>query len=196
MATKSLSAAPAATAAPAASDWVRRWTHLIPTGASVLDLACGRGRHMQWLQQQGLIPVGVDRDAQALIVASAFGEVVQADLENQAWPFNTSSFAGIVVTNYLWRDRWADLLACLQPGGVLIYETFASGNETVGKPSNPDFLLKPGELLSLCKGLRVVGYEDGFCQSPDRFVQRIAAVQVLQGQSHLPERHALTRPGH
>jgi SAM-dependent methyltransferase len=189
-----VTSAPSAT--PLASDWVRRWTHLIPAGARVLDLACGRGRHMQWLQEQGLTAVGVDRDAQALSVASAFGEVVQADLENQAWPFSAQSFAGIVVTNYLWRQRWPDLLACLQPSGVLIYETFAAGNETVGKPSNPDFLLKPGELLSLCQGLRVVAYEDGFCQPPERFVQRIVAVQTETSHSLLPARYALASPGH
>jgi SAM-dependent methyltransferase len=185
--------APSAT--PLASDWVRRWTHLIPAGVRVLDLACGRGRHMHWLQQQGLMPVGVDRDAQALAAASAFGEVLQADIENQAWPLSPQSFAAIVVTNYLWRARWLDLLACLQPGGVLIYETFALGNETVGKPSNPDFLLQPGELLRLCHGLRVVAYEDGFCESPDRFVQRIVAVQAQEPDSLLPARHSLASLG-
>ena len=188
-----VTSAPSAT--PLASDWVRRWTHLIPAGARVLDLACGRGRHMQWLQQQGLVAVGVDRDAQALAAASAFGEVLQADIENQAWPFSPQSFAAIVVTNYLWRARWLDLLACLQPGGVLIYETFALGNETVGKPSNPDFLLQPGELLRLCQGLRVVAYEDGFCASPERFVQRIVAVQAQEPDSLLPARHALASLG-
>ena len=81
-----------------------------------------------------------------------------------------------MVTNYLWRPLWPTLLASLAPGGVLVYETFAAGNETVGKPSRPDFLLQPGELLRLCQGLRVVAYEDGFLDAPARFVQRIAAI--------------------
>jgi hypothetical protein len=94
-----------------------------------------------------------------------------------------------VVTNYLWRALWPDLLDAVAESGVLIYETFAEGNATVGKPSNPDFLLKPGELLSLCKGLRVVAYEDGFAKDPERFVQRIVAVkepvEIKQSQRYL-----------
>ena len=175
------------------SDWVRRWTHLIPAGSRVLDLACGSGRHMQWLQQQGLQVLGVDRDSGALQAASAFGEVLQADLENQAWPLTGQSFGGIVVTNYLWRALWPDLLAALQPQGVLIYETFALGNQTVGKPSNPDFLLRHGELLDVCLGLRIVAYEDGFCETPDRFVQRIVAVNTSVNHSDLPARYSLER---
>jgi SAM-dependent methyltransferase len=107
------------------SEWVRRWTHLIPAGSRVLDLACGSGRHMQWLQQQGLQVLGVDRDSGALQAASAFGEVLQADLENQAWPLTGQSFGGIVVTNYLWRALWPYLLAALQPQGVLIGHSLA-----------------------------------------------------------------------
>ena len=175
------------------SDWVRRWTHLIPAGSRVLDLACGSGRHMQWLQQQGLQVIGVDRDSGALQAANAFGEVLQADLENQAWPLAGQHFGGVVVTNYLWRALWPDLLAALQPQGVLIYETFALGNQTVGKPSNPDFLLRHGELLDVCLGLRIVAYEDGFCETPDRFVQRIVAVNTSVNHSDLPARYSLER---
>jgi SAM-dependent methyltransferase len=177
-----------------ASAWVRRWTHLLPSSGRVLDLACGPGRHMQWLQQQGLSCLGVDRDPASLEAAAAFGEVLQADIENQAWPLKGQLFAGIVVTNYLWRPLWPDLLACLQPHGVLIYETFASGNESVGKPSNPDFLLRPGELLDVCKHLRVLAFEDGFCEQPDRFVQRIVAVQPAVNDTPLPRRYLLERP--
>lgn len=130
---------------------------------------------MRWLQSQGLQCLGVDRDPVALQSAQAFGEVLNADVENQAWPLHTS-FDAVVVTNYLWRELWPHLLASLKPGGVLIYETFAVGNETVGKPSNPLFLLRPGELLAVCQGLRVVAFEDGFLPEPDRFVQRIVAV--------------------
>lgn len=149
---------------------------------------------MQWLQQQGLPVLGVDRDEASLQAASTYGEVLHADLENQAWPFKPLTFAGIVVTNYLWRPLWPDLPAALQSGGVLIYETFALGNESVGKPSNPDFLLHPGELLSLCKDLRVVAYEEGFCKAPDRFVQRIVAVKTAVNGNGPPARYLLERP--
>lgn len=175
------------------SDWVRRWTDLIPAGTRVLDLACGSGRHMQWLQQQGLQVLGVDRDSGALQAASGFGEVLQADLENQAWPLTGQSFGGIVVTNYLWRALWPELLASLQLQGVLIYETFALGNQSVGKPSNPDFLLRHGELLRVCGGLRIVAYEDGFSETPARFVQRIVAVNASVNDSDPPARYSLER---
>jgi SAM-dependent methyltransferase len=176
-----------------ASAWVRRWSHLIPPGGRVLDVACGPGRHMQWLQQQGLPCLGIDRDPLSLQTAVAFGEVLQADIENHAWPLKGQLFAGMVVTNYLWRPLWPDLLACLQPGGVLIYETFALGNETVGKPSNPDFLLRPGELLEACQNLRVLAFEDGFCEQPERFVQRIVAVNTDVNDTPLPRRYLLER---
>jgi hypothetical protein len=132
---------------------------------------------MQWLGQQGFECLGVDRDAQALAAAREFGEVMHADLEDFAWPLAGRQFAGVVVTNYLWRALWPDLLNAVAESGVLIYETFAAGNASVGKPSNPDFLLMPGELLSLCQGLRVIAYEDGFAHYPERFIQRIVAVR-------------------
>jgi len=91
---------------------------------------------------------------------------------------NCRQFDAVVVTNYLWRPLFPTLLASLAPGGVLIYETFAAGNETVGKPSRPDFLLQPGELLQLCKNLHVVAFENGFLSNPDRFVQRIVAMRT------------------
>ena len=178
-----------------ASAWVRKWSHLIPPSGRVLDLACGSGRHMQWLQQQGLSCLGVDRDPLALQAAAAYGEVLQADIENQTWPLAGQLFAGIVVTHYLWRSLFPPLLDCLQPGGVLIYETFAAGNETVGKPANPDFLLQNGELLQVCKNLRVLAYEDGFCEQPERFVQRIVAVKPDVNDSPVPRRYLLEHPG-
>ena len=109
-----------------------------------------------------------------------------ADIENGPWPFAGRQFDAVVVTNYLWRPLLPTLLASLAPGGVLIYETFAQGNETVGKPSRPDFLLRPGELLEVCRGLRVVAFEDGFQQAPDRFTQRIAAVRELASPGTVP----------
>ena len=161
------------------SSWVRRWAHLIPPGGQVLDLACGAGRHMQWLASQGHQVLGVDRCPQALALAAPFGQTLQADIENGPWPLDGKRFDGVVVTHYLWRPLWPRILACVAPGGVLIYETFAQGHETVGRPSRPDFLLAPGELLQVAAqgGLRVVAYEDGFAQHPERFVQRIAAVR-------------------
>ena len=157
----------------------------------MLDLACGHGRHMHWLQQQGFHCLGVDRDPVALQTAAGFGEVLAADLEKQPWPLSGQVFGGIVVTHYLWRSLWPDLLACLQPGGVLIYETFAIGNESVGKPSNPDFLLRHGELLEAFQGLRVIAYEDGVCLQPERFVQRIVAVKAPLKDSEAPYRYLL-----
>ncbi|MFZ3118537.1 MAG: SAM-dependent methyltransferase, partial [Variovorax sp.] len=113
------------------------------------------------------------------------------DIEAGPWPFDGRQFAAVVVTNYLWRPRLPDIVAAVAPGGVLLYETFATGNETVGKPSRPDFLLQPGELLAACTGLRVVAYEDGFLPAPERFVQRIAAVRPAAGLGGSPERHPL-----
>ena len=158
------------------SGWVRRWAHLIPRDGTVLDLACGHGRHLRWLAESGWSVLGVDRDATALAAASAWGPTQQADLEQGPWPLTGRTFAGVVVTHYLWRPTWTQLLACLAPGGVLIYETFSRQQAQIGKPSRDDFLLQPGELLTRCSTLRVVAYEDGFLRHPDRFVQRIVAV--------------------
>lgn len=168
----------------AASAWVRRWSHLLPAGASVLDVACGRGRHTRWLHALGHRVTALDRSAEALaaigLPAERF-ETVLADIEGGPWPLDGRQFDALVVTNYLWRPLLPTLLASIAPGGVLIYETFAAGNETVGKPSRPDFLLQPGELLQVCRTLRTVAYEDGFEAGSEgsngRFVQRIAAVR-------------------
>lgn len=161
------------------SPWVQRWSHLITPASRVLDVACGHGRHMQWLASQGHSCLGVDRSEQALAAASRWGQTLMADIENAPWPLADQHFGAVVVTNYLWRPLWPQILAAVQSGGVLLYETFAQGNETVGKPSRPDFLLSPGELLQVAaqNGLRVVAYEDGFASAPDRFVQRLAAVR-------------------
>lgn len=160
------------------SAWVQRWTHLIAQGSSVLDVACGAGRHMRWLAAQGHHPQGVDRNADALALAQAFGPVTCADIENGPWPFAGQTFGAVIVTHYLWRPLLPTLVQSVAPGGVLIYETFAAGNESVGKPSRPDFLLQPGELLKATESLRTVAYEDGFEASPERFVQRIVAVRA------------------
>ena len=179
-----------------ASAWVRRWSHLAPAGGSVLDVACGRGRHARWFHALGHRVTALDRSAEALaaigLPAERF-ETVLADIENGPWPLAGRQFDVVVVTNYLWRPLLPTLLASLAPGGVLIYETFAAGNETVGKPSRPDFLLQPGELLQLCQTLRTVAYEDGFetgvAGANGRFVQRIAAVRELPAAQ--PAQHRL-----
>jgi len=159
------------------SSWVQRWAHLIAPQSHVLDVACGAGRHMRFLAAQGHTAVGVDRNPDAVTLAQAFGEVICADIENGAWPFTDQTFGCVVVTNYLWRSLLPVIFQSIAPGGVLVYETFAAGNETVGKPSRPDFLLQPGELLRATEGLHTVAFEEGFESSPDRFMQRIVSIR-------------------
>ena len=174
----------------APSEWVRRWSHLIAPHSTVLDVACGAGRHLRYLRGQGHTVVGVDQSAEALAACEGLGELVQADIENGPWPFAGRQFGGVVVTNYLWRPLLPAVLASLAPGGVLIYETFAQGHETVGRPSRADFLLRPGELLQAFGALRTVAYEDGYLENPARFVQRIAAVRETP-HPEAPARHRL-----
>ena len=159
------------------SDWVQRWSNLLPGGARVLDLACGSGRHLRWLAARGHRLTGVDRDATAVEPLRPLGEIILADVESGPWPLAGRRFDAVVVTNYLWRPLLPAIVGSVDSGGVLIYETFADGQQTVGRPARADFLLQPGELLAACAGLRVVAYEDGFLADPDRYVQRIAAVR-------------------
>ena len=175
----------------AASAWVQRWSHLVPLGASVLDLACGSGRHVRWFAQRGCRVTGIDRDAAAVAPPGEMAEIVVADIESGPWPIEGRSFDAVVVTNYLWRERLADVLASLAPGGVLIYETFAAGNETIGKPSNPKFLLRSGELLQAAAGLHVIAFEDGYEPAPERFVQRIVAARGSPSQTPATQRFRL-----
>ena len=172
-----------------ASPWVRRWSHLVEPGAAVLDVACGTGRHMRWFAGRGHPVTGVDNAPQSLqaladLVTTGRAETVLADIENAPWPLLDAGrprrFGAVVVTHYLWRPLLPLLLDSLAPGGVLLYETFARGNASVGKPSRPDFLLRPQELLAHCRALRVVAFEDGFCENPPRYLQRIAAVNAAQ----------------
>ncbi|MDB5804172.1 MAG: h16 [Betaproteobacteria bacterium] len=166
----------------AVSPWVERFAPLIRPGGRVLDLACGSGRHARHLAGRGYQVEAVDRDAEALLglTGNAAITVRHADLEGGAWPYTDGMFDGVVVTNYLFRPLLPLIAAALAPGGVLIYETFALGNESYGRPANPDFLLAPGELLALARAaqLRVVAYEDGYTEIPKpAMVQRIAAVR-------------------
>ena len=173
------------------SAWVQRWSHLVREHGVVLDVACGYGRHALWLHRRHHPVVLVDRSQEAMdAIAGAIPatdrEAVVADIEAGPWPFAGRQFDAVVVTNYLWRPLLPTLLGALAPGGVLIYETFTQGNETVGKPSRPDFLLHTGELLETCRGLRVVAFEEGFHENPPRFVQRIAAVREAPTTAGLP----------
>jgi len=154
------------------SPWVVRWGSLIQRG-EVLDVASGSGRHARWFAERGIAVVAVDRAPQEIPGA----RFVQADLEaGHAWPFQPGRFAGIVVTNYLHRPLLADLRASLAPDGVLIYETFMVGNEKYGRPSNPAFLLRPGELLAAFADLQILAFEQGIARKPKpALIQRLCA---------------------
>jgi SAM-dependent methyltransferase len=157
-----------------------RWAERLPSGGRVLDVASGNGRHARFLAGRGHPVEAVDRDPAALSSLAGVSGVSTrcADLEGGPWPYDGESFAGVVVTNYLHRPLFPHLLAALAPGGVLIYETFAAGNERYGRPSNPAFLLKEGELLEVVRGrLRVIAYEDLHVADPKpAMLQRICAV--------------------
>ena len=176
----------------AASPWLLRWAHLIRPGGRVLDLAAGSGRHSRWLAANGFAVTAVDRDAEAMAALDGFVETLVADLEGAPWPLAGRSFDAVLVANYLWRPLFPAIVAAVDAGGVLLYETFAAGNETVGRPARPDFLLARAELLDLAAGLQVVAFEDGFLSDPDRFVQRIAAVRAAPAEG--PQRHPLAAP--
>lgn len=158
------------------SDWIRRWSHLVPAGGTVLDVACGAGRHMRWFAGLGHAVTGIDRDSQALAACTDAGRTVMADIEEGPWPLPGQRFDAVVVTHYLWRPVLPAILDSLAPGGVLLYETFNQDHAAIGRPSRPDFLLRHGELLAMCQGLQVVAYENGELSSPPRRIQRIAAI--------------------
>ena len=147
----------------------------------MLDVACGSGRHVRWFASRGCAVTGIDRDAAAIESLREVAEVLIADIETAPWPLPGRRFDAVVVTNYLWRPLFATLIDSVDNGGVLIWETFAIGNAAFGKPSNPDFLLAPGELLQAAAGLRVVAYEDGLLSGPQRCVQRMCARRERAG---------------
>jgi SAM-dependent methyltransferase len=167
----------------APSPWIVRWVGIVPTAGSVLDVAAGSGRHTRFFLARGHPVTAIDTDVTGLADLSGRPDatILQADLEDGSpWPLPGHTFAAVVVTNYLWRPLLPQLVACVAPGGAFIYETFAAGNERFGKPSNPDFLLKPGELLEAVRQqLEVRGYEQGEAAEPRRAMrQRIAAVRL------------------
>ena len=177
------------------SAWINRWSALIAAGATVLDFASGSGRNLPPLLALGARVTAIDRDAQALAGLPDGVERIVADLEGAPWPFapegsDTRRFDAVVCCNYLFRPRLARLFDLVAPGGLLLYETFAQGNERYGRPSNPDFLLRPGELLAAAQqaGFEVLAYEAGFSgpARPAR-VQRLCAAHP----EHAPERYPL-----
>jgi SAM-dependent methyltransferase len=163
-----------------ASPWVVRFGGLVVDGGEVLDVACGGGRHTRFFLERGHRVIAVDRDISGIadLADRQRLEAVKADLEGEAWPFEDRRFAAVVVTNYLHRPLLPLLVASVAPNGVLIYETFAAGQERFGRPHNPDYLLRPGELLEVVRGhLRVVAFEDFVSEEPSpRALQRICAI--------------------
>ena len=163
------------------SPWVSRFVPLISRGGAVLDLACGGGRHARYLAGLGYAVEAVDRDAGAIEALRDIPGVSArcADLENGPWPYGGFHFAGIVVTNYLWRPLFPHLMATLDQGGILIYETFMLGHERFGKPANPAFLLRPDELRHIVRGhLAIIAFEQGEVAEPrPAMLQRLCAVR-------------------
>ena len=160
----------------APSAWVAQWAPRVTHGP-VLDVACGGGRHALFFKRLGFEVVAVDRSPADFPLEGI--RFVEADLEGgKPWPFSGERFGAVVVTNYLHRPLFPRLLESLGEGGVLIYETFMLGNERFGRPSNPDFLLRPGELREAFKELQVLGFEEGQVERPRPAVtQRICAAR-------------------
>jgi SAM-dependent methyltransferase len=169
----------------APSPWVCRFTPLVRPGARVLDVAAGHGRHARWLAAHGARVDAVDRDADALSTLAGVPGVTThvADLEGPPWPFADATYDAIVVVHYLHRPALAQLLRVLKPDGVLLYETFASGNGAYGRPSNPAFLLREDELLDIVRErLSIVAFEQGRVDAGrTAVIQRIAAIGRARG---------------
>jgi SAM-dependent methyltransferase len=165
-----------------ASAWIARFAPLAREGAPVLDLACGRGRHTRLFLERGHPVTAVDVDVSGLADLQRHPrlDVIQADLEHAAWPLPGRRFGVVVVTNYLWRPLVPAIVDAVDDGGMLLYETFAVGNEAYGHPSNPDFLLRPGELIeAVRRRLQIVAYEHGQVDRPRPAVkQRLCAVRT------------------
>jgi SAM-dependent methyltransferase len=172
-------------ATPSPSAWVVRWLPAANSGARLLDWACGSGRHSVLGFELGYQVLALDQQNSPLQAAYPTIDWRQTDLESGELPLEVNQlFDVIVVTNYLFRSRLNFLLQHLAPGGLLLYETFALGNEVFGRPKNPDFLLRPGELFAICERhhFHVLGYEDGVVDSADEGparVQRVAARRLL-----------------
>lgn len=172
--------------AAAVSPWVERFADLAMRGATVLDVAAGGGRHTRYFLDRGHAVTALDRDATALRAIPGAG-VVEADIESGPWPLAGRTFGLVVVTNYLWRPRYADILGAVAPGGLLVWETFMAGQQDIGRPRNPDFLLQPGELAQVAgeAGLTVLCFEQGMLQDGSQaqpaFRQRLCARRPVAG---------------
>jgi SAM-dependent methyltransferase len=184
------------------SDWVVRWTPLLPPAAQVLDVACGHGRHVRWLAAAGHCVTAVDRDPALLAPLAPLAHIRVADLEAEPWPWPGRRFDAVVVTHYLWRALFPALKAAVAPGGLLIYETFAQAHAALGRPRRPEFLLRPGELIEVFRdgdaggqaGLptsgnwHVIAFEEGRLPArgdvPEREVQRIVARHGAASSGH------------
>ncbi|HEY9105438.1 MAG TPA: class I SAM-dependent methyltransferase [Roseateles sp.] len=158
------------------SAWLQRFAP--STLGTALDVACGSGRNLRWLVDAGWQVTGIDRDTAATAPLQSLAKIVDADIENGPWPLNELQFDLVVICNYLWRPLFDSVKSAVKPGGWLIWETFADGQQTIGRPSRPDFLLQRGELLRVCEGWRIVAYEDLFEAGVNpRHVQRVAAIR-------------------
>jgi SAM-dependent methyltransferase len=171
--------------------WVVRFAPLVPPGAAVLDLACGAGRHTRLFLERGHPVTAVDVDISGLddLRQHSLLEIVQADLEDGSpWPLPNRRFGAVIVTSYLWRPLFELILDSIEEGSVLLYETFARGNEAFGRPTNPDFLLRPGELIEVVRGrLQIVAYEHGYVDHPRPAVkQRLCAARTERALPLLP----------
>jgi SAM-dependent methyltransferase len=163
------------------SRWIMRFAPLVRPGAAILDLACGSGRHARWFLARGHPVTAVDLDVSGLegLRGQPKLELIEADLEGAPWPLPHRRFGAVIVTNYLWRPLFPSILDSVEEGAVLLYDTFARGNEAYGEPSNPDFLLEPGELIEVVRGrLQIVAYEHGRIERPQPAIrQRLCAVR-------------------
>jgi SAM-dependent methyltransferase len=162
------------------SPWVVRFAPLVPPRGTVLDVACGRGRHTRFFLERGHRVVAIDRNVSGIadLMGNPQLEAIQLDLEHDE-PFPARRFEGVVVTNYLFRPLLPDLVEAVARGGVLIYETYAKGHERLGSPANPDFLLDPGELLEAVRGrLEVIAYEAMESEPRSAIMQHICAVNT------------------
>ena len=163
----------------APAPWVTRFAALRAPGSSVLDLAAGAGRHARYFLERGCKVTAIDRDASRMADLRPTAEIIEADLEDGgAFPLAGRLFDCVVVVNYLYRPLLPALIAAVAPGGLLLYQTFAKGNERFGRPANPEFLLDAGELLRAVAGkLNVLAYEAGIVERPKpAVIQRIAAI--------------------
>ena len=187
-----------------------RWAALLPPAATILDLACGHGRHVHWLADRGHRLTAIDREAALLAPLAARARTIAADLEAEPWPIPGERFGAVLVTNYLWRPLFPALLDAVAPGGLLIYETFALAQAAIGRPRRPEFLLRPGELLDVLRlspqadaggraaseSWHVIAFEEGRLPArdgvPERAVQRVVA---RRGATSPETRDLLASPG-